>query len=325
MALALLGARPVMAADSAVVLAYHRFDDDRVPALNTTSDQLAAHLEAIRLGGHKVLALPDIVKALKDGTPLPDKALAFTLDDGAASQLAVALPMLKRAGFPVTLAVATDEIDRGGADVIGWAQLRELAAQGVTIASQGAARLRMAKASPDIIAADLSRSNARFLQELGKTPTLFMWPGGEASLAAMEEVRKAGFIAAFGQHSGAAWAKADPYYLPRFAAAGSYGDAERVRVAMRAVALPAIDITPADPVVRVNPPAFGFTLAEEVAGIDGLACFSSHQGQVRIERLGPRVEVRMAKPMAPGRVRLNCTVTTLEGRWRWFGWQFVVP
>lgn len=313
------------AGDAAVILLYHRFDDDRVAALNTTTEQLGAHVSDLKGGGFKVMALPDILAAMRSGQPLPDKTVAITIDDGAASVYSRAWPLLRQAGLTATVFVATDEIDRGGPDVMNWAQLRDLAAAGITIGSQGAARLHMAKAAPDLIAADLARANARFERELGRTPTVFAWPWGEASAAAMAVVRQAGFVAALGQHSGAVWAKADPFFLPRFAQTAAFGEAERFRLAVRSLPLPAIDITPSDPAIGANPPAFGFTLAEDVPGIAGLSCFASHEGQVRIERLGPRVEVRMAKPIPAGRGRLNCTLPTLEGRWRWFGWQFAAP
>lgn len=316
---------PALAADSAVILLYHRFDDDRVAALNTSSTQLATQMAEFKSGGHAVLPLTQVMSAMRAGTPLPDKAVAITIDDAAASVYSRAWPLLKKAGMPVTLAIATDDIDRGGPEVMSWNQIRELVAAGATVASQGAARLHMAKAGSEAIAADLARARARFEHELGSVPALFVWPWGEASADAIRVVRQAGYVAAFGQHSGAVWAKAAPYFLPRFAATSAYGEPERFRLAIRSLPLPAEDITPGDPAIAVNPPAFGFTLAEEVPGIDGLACFSSHQGQLRVERLGPRVEVRMSKPIPPGRGRINCTVATLEGRWRWFGWQFIAP
>lgn len=318
-------AGPVLAADSAVALVYHRFDDDRIPALNTSSDQLAAHLADLKRNGHAVMALPQVVEFMRTGKPLPDKAVALTIDDASATIYSRAWPILKKAGVPVTLAVATDEIDRGGPEVITWNQIREMVAGGANVASQGAARLRMSKVDGATVAADLVRAHARFERELGTTPTLFAWPWGEANAEAMAEIRRAGYHAAFGQHSGAAWAMADAFYLPRFGIAGPYGEPERFRLAVRSLPLPAVDVTPADPALKTNPPAFGFTLTDEVPGIDGLTCFASHQGQLRVERLGPRIEVRMTKPIPPGRGRLNCTVATLEGRWRWFGWQFVAP
>jgi peptidoglycan/xylan/chitin deacetylase (PgdA/CDA1 family) len=312
------------AAESAVVLLYHRFGDERAPASNTRLDQLEAHLAELKSGGYTVLPLPEILAAFRDGRPLPDKAVAITIDDAAASVYSRAWPRLKQAGLPVTLFVTTDEADRGG-EAMNWTQIRQLAEAGVTIGTMGAQRLHMAKAGREQVVADLARARARFEKELGRAPDLLAWPYGEASAEAMAVAADAGFVAAVGQQSGVAHAKAGAFFLPRFAMSETYGEIDRFRVAVRALPIPAVDITPADPLLRTNPPHFGFTLAEEVGGIDGLACFASHEGKVRVERLGPRIEVRMARPIPAGRGRLNCTMPTLEGRWRWFGWQFVAP
>ena len=312
------------AADSAVVVLYHRFGDDRSPASNTRLDQLDAHLAELASGGYTVLPLPEIIAAFKAGRALPDKTVAITIDDGSASVYSRAWPRLKKAGLPFTVFVATDEADRGG-EAMTWTQLRELAAAGVTIGTLGAQRGHMAKAGREAVAADLARARVRFLKELNQPAELLAWSYGETSDEAMAAASEAGFIAAFGQQSGVAHAKADAFFLPRFAMNETYGEIDRFRVAVRALPIPAVDVTPGDPLLRTNPPAFGFTLAEEVGGIDALACFAAHEGKVRVERLGPRIEVRMARPIPPGRGRLNCTVPTLEGRWRWFGWQFVVP
>lgn len=320
--LAGLGGRPA-AADSAVVLMYHRFGDDRFPTANTRLDQLDAHIAELKAGGYAVLPLPRVVEALRTGAPLPDKAVAITVDDAWRSVWTNAWPRFKAAGFPFTLFVVTDETDRGGGEYMGWDQIRELAASGlVTIGSQGAGHPHMPALAKAAVADDLGRARARFEAELGGAPTLFAWPFGEMSREAAEAVREAGFDAAFGQHSGPAWRQADRWFLPRFALNETYGEPERFRLAARSLPLPALDVSPADPKLGTNPPPFGFTVAEEVAGLDHLACYASHEGRVRTERLGPRIEVRMQKPFPPGRGRINCTAPNLDGRWRWFGWQF---
>jgi len=316
--------QPAEAAESAVVLLYHRFDDDRVAALNTTSDQLGSHIAELKSGGFTVLPLPEIAHAVREGRRLPDKAVAITVDDASVGFYTQAWPLLRAAGLPVTLFVATDEIDHGG-ETLTWSQLRDLRAQGVTIASLGAARLRFPRVPAEVAATDLARARQRFQQELGTIPDLFAWPGGEADTVSIDLIRQAGYLAAFGQHSGALWTRFNPYYLPRFIMIGAHGELDRFRLVVRSLPLPAVDLTPDDPVVRVNPPAFGFTLAEDVPGIAALSCYASHEGQVRVEQLGPRIEVRMTKPIPSGRARLNCTLPTLDGRWRWFGWQFATP
>lgn len=321
-----LGAGPARAVDSAVVLMYHRFGDDRFPNANTRLDQLDAQIAELKAGGYAVLPLPAIVEALKTGKPLPDKAVAITIDDAWHTVWQHAWPRLQAARLPFTLFVVTDETDRGGSEYMGWDRIRELTASGlVTIGSQGAGHPHMPALTKASVAEDLARSRARFVAELGKAPELFAWPYGEMSFEAAEAVREAGFIAAFGQHSGPAWRQSEPWFLPRFALNETYGEPERFRLAARSLPLPAVDVTPGDPKLGTNPPHFGFTLTEAVPGIDHLACYASHEGRALTEMLGPRIEVRLQKPFPPGRGRINCTAPSLDGRWRWFGWQFFVP
>lgn len=316
---------PAWAADGAVVVTYNRFGESRMPATNTRTEQLDAHIAELQGGGYAVLPLTQVVEAMRAGRPLPDRSVALTLDDSALSVWQVAWPRLRAAGLPFTLFVTTDEIDRAGPDRLSWDHLREMAESGLaTIATKGAGHPHLPSLSAAAVADDLARARARLEAELGRAPELFAWPYGEMSREAADIVRAAGFKAAFGQHSGPVWSKSDPYFLPRFPLNETYGETERFKLAVRSLPLPAVDITPDDPKLAANPPAFGFTLSPEVPGAELLACYTSHEGRAIIERLGPRIEVRMTKPLPQGRSRINCTAPTLEGRWRWFGWQFYV-
>jgi peptidoglycan/xylan/chitin deacetylase (PgdA/CDA1 family) len=315
-----------LAADSAVIFTYHRFEDSRFPNANTRLDQLDAHIAELKAGGYKVLPVPTIVDALANGKALPEKAVGLTVDDAWYTVWEQAWPRLKAAGLPFTIFVVTDETDRGGADYLTWDRLREMEASNlVTIGSQGASHAHLVAMSPASVAEDLARSNERFEAELGHRPDLFAWPYGEMSLEAADVVRQSGFKAAFGQHSGPVWRGAEPWFLPRFPLNETYGEPERFRLAARSLPLKVADITPADPRLIANPPAFGFTVVGDPAGLEHLACYASHVGRAQTERLGERIEVRVQLPFPPGRGRMNCTAPALDGRWRWFGWQFYVP
>lgn len=322
------------AADSAVILMYHRFGEGKYPSTSISLEQFDSHLQELKTGGYTVLPVPEILDAMAAGRDLPDRTVGITVDDAYLSVYTEAWPKFRQAGFPFTLFVATDPVDRatkaGGEGIGGymtWEQVRELAQGGVTIGSQTASHLHMATASPERNRADLERSNARFAAELPGTPVkLFAYPYGEASLAAAEAVRAAGFTAAFGQHSGAMGRTAEPDYLPRFALNEHYGDLARFKLVTSTLPLPVSDVTPADPLVTDNnPPAIGFTIAGEVGRLDQLNCFISPD-EAHVERLGDtRIEVRVDNPFPAGRTRLNCTVPADGGRWRWYGRQFVVP
>jgi peptidoglycan/xylan/chitin deacetylase (PgdA/CDA1 family) len=320
------GARADRLPTSASVIMYHRFGDGRHPSTNTTLEQLDAHLQELKTGGYTVLALTDILARQGAGQPLADKTVGLSIDDAFLSVYRQGWPKLRDAGVPVTLFVATDSVDRGAGDYMSWDQIRDLRDAGVTIGSQTASHPHMPTLSPDALAAELERSNARFEAELGERPALFAYPYGEASLAAAAAVRAAGFVAAFGQHSGAFAADADRFYLPRFAMNESYGDLQRFRTAAQAMAMRIEDFVPPDmTLTQPNPPMVGFTVTHPRRGLGALACYASHQGQAEVTLLaGVRAEVRFDDAMPAGRTRLNCTLPAGGGRWYWFGRQFYV-
>ena len=321
-------ATPALAANSAVVFMYHRFGETTHPSTNTTIAQLESHIELLTSGGFTVLPLPDIVAAIREGRDLPDRTVGLSVDDAFLSLYTEGWPRFREAGLPLTLFVATGPIDRGYSNYMSWDRIREVAAAGVIIGSQTETHPHMPILTPEENAAELTRSNARFERELGMRPTLFAYPYGENSSAVRDVVERAGFLAAFGQHSGVLHGGADRFFLPRFAMNETYGSASRFRLAANALPIGAKDIVPADPLLTSenNPPGFAFTVTGPAVGaLASIACYASGQGRADIERLGEsRVAVRVGKAFPPGRARINCTMPAGEGRWRWFGMQFYV-
>lgn len=320
-------AAPFKEGVSAAVVMYHRFGETKYPSTSIRLDQFEAHLAELKNGPYKVLPLPEIVSALRAGAPLPDRAVGLSIDDAYLSVYTEAWPRLKAAGLPFTLFVATDPLDEGLPGYMSWDQLREMAAGGVTIGSQSASHPHLPDIAPERVSADIERSKARLAAELGSTPTLFAYPFGEAGRRVESLVGRAGFAAAFGQHSGAIGGERDLFYLPRFSMNEKYGTLDRLRLAVNALALPVSEVTPQDTLITDNnPPAIGFTVGKAVKGLGALNCFASHEGRVEATQLGGnRIEVRLKTPFPKGRGRLNCTLPAEDGRWRWLGRQFYIP
>lgn len=314
-----------LAADSAVILMYHRFGESAHPSTNIRLDQFDTHLEELQSGGYTVLSIPEIISALRAGRDLPERTVGITIDDAYLSVYEEAWPRLRRAGFPFTLFVATDAIDRKFVSYMSWDQIRDLRDNGVTIGSQTASHLHMPANRDTRNKEDIRLSNERFQRELGAKPALFAYPFGEASVSIQNIVKDAGFTDAFGQHSGALNAASDRYYMPRFALNENFGDLKRFKLVANALPVPHTDLSPLNPTLTKNPPLFGFTLTKEAGQMRGLTCYAGDQGKLRMERLGPRVEVRLARNLAAGRARINCTAPGPDGRWRWLGMLYYVP
>lgn len=316
------------AQNSAVVVMYHRFGESVHPSTNIRIDQFEAHLAELAKPQYTVLPIPEIVERLRARQPLPERTVGISIDDAFLSVYAEAFPRLRKAGFPFTLFVATEPVDLRVGGYMSWDQIRELKNAGVTIGSQTHTHLHMASSSPEKNGADLKKSNERFKAELGEVPTIIAYPYGEYSLAVGAAAKEAGLTTGFGQHSGVLHPDADMTYLPRFAMNENFGGDSRFRLAINALPLNVSDVSPLDPLLSRdnNPPILGFTVNGAAARrLSRLACYASGQGKARLERLGPRVEVRLDNAFPSGRARINCTMPTRQGRWHWYGLQFYVP
>jgi len=197
----------------------------------------------------------------------------------------------------------------------------------VQIGSQTTSHPHMHQISITDAEDELTSSNERFLTEIGQRPRLFAYPFGEYNLDVIEVVKQAGFDAAFGQNSGIAHGYNGFFELPRFAMNEQYGTIERLQLAIDGLPLKVDQIVPEDVVLddANNPPNYGFTLAPEIANDRQLRCFNSLYGKLEVNILGPRAEIRLPGPLESGRARINCTMPASDGRWRWFGRQFLIP
>jgi peptidoglycan/xylan/chitin deacetylase (PgdA/CDA1 family) len=204
-----------------------------------------------------------------------------------------------------------------------WDQLREWQAAGFDIGSQTQTHPHMHRQSIEVNREELKVSNDRFLAELGIRPTLFAYPYGEYNLGVIDLVKAAGFEAAFGQNSGVAHGYDGFFELPRFAMNEQYGNRERLELAINGLPLKVGEIVPADVVLGENPPLYGFTLASDMDQERQLRCFNSKYGKLDVAIIGRRAEIRMPGPLVGKRARVNCTMPGPEGRWRWFGRQFL--
>ena len=316
----------VATAGSGVVVMYHRIGDEAdFPSTSVSKEQFEAHISLLEKQKYTVWPLEKLSMALRSGDPIPDRTVAITFDDAYRSIYDIAWPRLKRAAMPFTIFVATKSVDSGASGFLSWDQLREMTANGVTIGNHTGTHLHMAGASLERNREEIRHARQRLSKELSIDPPLFAYPYGEMSSAVRDLVIEEGFKAAFGQHSGVAHSGDDIYYIPRFAFNERFGDLARFRRAVNAMPLPVKDITPADPLIATNPPAFGFSVGTEMRGLHQLACYHSQFGKVDLMRLGERrIEIRFAEPFRKGRSRLNCTLPGPDGRWRWFGRQFYV-
>ena len=324
---------PSVADDSAVVLMYHRFGEDRFPSTSIRIDQFEAQLAHLRERDYTVIPLAALLDALETGDPLPPRAVVITVDDAYLSVYEQAYPRLKAAGYPFTVFVATDPVDDGLPAYMSWDQMREMAADGVSFANHGAAHrsvMERAAGQTDVewlasVRADVARGRERLDTELDPLPGAFAYPYGEFDSATAALVADAGYVA-FGQQSGAVGRDSDRRALPRFPMAENFADMDGFRSKVASLPLPVSATTPWDPVTTRRRPRVEVALSRAPQRWRELACFVGGQGRVDVDWLedGRRFTVGPARDFGTGRQRVNCTVPGPSGRYYWFSHPWLV-
>ena len=113
-------ARPVAAAGRRLsgdhgltIVGWHRVDGPCSDGLSTGVDDFRRNLDVLEEWGATVLPLEAAVAALDAGT-LPDRAVCLTFDDGYASVVETAWPILRERGLPATLFVVSGYLSGDG-------------------------------------------------------------------------------------------------------------------------------------------------------------------------------------------------------------------
>ena len=155
------------AADWASILMYHRFGEQDYPSTNIRMEQFREHLEELKKDKYTVLPLGEIVDKLKSGAVLPDRSVAITIDDAYLSVYENAWPLLKEAGFPFTIFVSTDNLDQKMPAFMNWAQLKEMADQGVYVGHHTASHAHLPRLSADKLKEEIERASESFKKKSG--------------------------------------------------------------------------------------------------------------------------------------------------------------
>ena len=308
----------------AVIFTYHRFGEDDVPLTNIRLPQFRDHLAFLKKHDFNVVPLKRVVAAFQAGTPLPDRTVALTADDAYRSVMTHALPMLQQYGWSMTLFVASDAVDRKYRRFLSWDEIRQVQRAGIDIGAHGTAHAHLPDLKPDAQRAEIMVGTDRLTTEIGHRPRLFAYPYGEYSLETVDLVRKAGFAAAFGQHSGVAHGGLDIHRLPRFAMNEAYGGADRFKLAARTLPLPVMDLSPLDPVLKKGSrPAIRFRVLDLSRPISAITCFIAGEGAAARRAIdGDTITLTPRNGFRPGRTRVNCTRAAGGGRFQWWGRQF---
>ncbi|QBZ81997.1 Poly-beta-1,6-N-acetyl-D-glucosamine N-deacetylase [Hydrogenovibrio crunogenus] len=321
---------PVEHSNSAVILIYHHFGKNEYPSTNIRLAQFDAQLDYLEQNQFNVWSLSQLVTALKNQTPIPEKTVVFTIDDAWKSVYTEAFPRFKKRGWPMTVFVNTDAIDKGYQSNMTWEQMREMQQYGAEFANHAKTHQKLVQ-QPDEsydtwktrVTQEIKVAQQRLKSELGEQTNqtkLFSYPYGEYSEALANLVQKMGYVG-IAQNSGAVGYQSDLRALMRFPMSEVYADMDAFKLKVNTHVFPVNKITPFDPVITENPPKMILEFANPPQR--NIQCFNQHGEPLLLNWASEtRLEVTSDAPLDPPRSRYACTQMMPNGDWRWIshGW-----
>ena len=164
-----------------------------------TATRFAEHLAILKAAGMQVVTASDIAWSMATGTPLPDRAVMISFDDGRTDALLWADPLLEQAGMKATMFVISETAAKPSLYYAGWDRLRAAARSGrwdIEAHSHGAHRMQRVESGEELPALtslapgeslgeyqarvheDLERNSAAIQAHIGHRPVAFAYPFG---------------------------------------------------------------------------------------------------------------------------------------------------
>ena len=313
---ALVSASPLQAGSPKILL-YHHVSETTPKSTSVTPAVFDGHLELLAREGFEVVPLTRIVDALLGDEPMDSSWVAITFDDAFESVLTEAAPRLEARGWPYTVFVSTDFVDRGYGLYLSWDELRDLEKSGVTLANHTLAHEHMVRrrdaesedAWLERLAREVNDAQTRLEAELEDPLRLFAYPFGEFSAEVAHLMQSLGFIA-FGQQSGPVGRTTSPYAIPRFPLATGFDSVSSLHEKLRTEHLPLTAPSIPAEVLAADAGAPRLTLELDEAGIreGALNCFVAGQPNASVSWPGSnQVEIQAQRPLNPGRSKYTCT------------------
>ena len=303
---------------------YHRFNEFKYPSTNISMDIFKEHVDLILDANLTFYHPKDFVDQFD--IPKKEKKILLTIDDAFQSFYNNAWPYLKKNQIPFVLFVSTEPVGNKG--YMNWEQIKEIEqSEFGVIGHHSHSHDYLIDKSEEVFLNDIKTSNLIFAEKLGYVPTLFSYPFGEYS-EFMRDYISQNFKISFWQHSGIIDVNKNRFELPRFPINEKYGEIKRFKSIINYFPLEYKNLEPEEKKLSKenNPPKFKVKFFENQKNIENINCYSNEGDKwmkSNIKLVEKELTIEFREPFLPRRGRINCSVND-NGKWRWFGTQFII-
>ena len=208
-----------------IALAYHDVVPRPRPRMtyDVRIQSFAKQMEFLAARGYNPITVSQYIQWREKGTPLPDKPLFLTIDDGYKSFSAHMAAVLKRKRFKAILFVCPEAVGKEnlwdqqrGTErkyLLDWPELQALS-QDFEIGSHSMGHVELDKATDAEVDYEIGESMNELSRRIAP-PSAFAYPFGIVSENAPDVVEKKGYQCAFTSDTGSNCIGEDPFLLRR--------------------------------------------------------------------------------------------------------------
>jgi peptidoglycan/xylan/chitin deacetylase (PgdA/CDA1 family) len=303
---------------------YHRFDENKYPSTNIQMEVFLKQIQLIKDLNYSFIHPEDFENNFN--IPKKQKKILITVDDAFQSFYEVAWPFLKENRIPFILFVSTEPVGNRG--YMTWEQIREVEKEKfAVIGHHSHSHEYLIDKTNEDFEEDIETANRIFNEKIGYVPSLFSYPFGEYSEFMRNYISKK-FTYAFGQHSGVIDVNKEKFQLPRFPINENYGELKRFTSIIKTYPLEYKELLPVEKKLNKsnNPPSFSVEFFKDQKNIKKINCYSNEGNQWEKSNIifnDTILNINFREAFLPRRGRINCSLND-DGKWRWFGTQFIV-
>ena len=208
------------------VIMYHSLHNRPANQWTITPEAFANDMRYLAQNGYHAVNSTDLILFVREGTPLPEKPVMLTFDDGYYNNMLYALPLLEEYDMKIVLSVIGEHIEiwskaEGEINITGghltWKQITQAHNTGRVEISNHTNALHVNKNGRNgcmrkkgenlqsycqMLMQDVGQLQQNLLDNCGITPVCFAYPFGSKCPEALDVLKEMGFQVTLSCHEG---------------------------------------------------------------------------------------------------------------------------
>jgi peptidoglycan/xylan/chitin deacetylase (PgdA/CDA1 family) len=168
--------------------------------------------------GFTLLLAREVEEAVRESKPLPQKAVAVTMDDGYKDNFEHAFPILRQYGLPATIFLVTSTVDT--ARHLSWDDVLIMHKKHIGFGSHTVHHYDLTLLSRGLLDYELRESRRVIEEKLIEHISAIAYPAGKYNQTVAARAQAAGYLAGWKKGGGPVQLGDDLYLLPRLRVRG---------------------------------------------------------------------------------------------------------